>query len=108
MAELRPAILAEIRRVLAIDLEFAGPVESHHGLAPDLQVDSVGALVLIVALEDRFRVNLPGLEGSAIGSVEDLVGVVERAVRSARTLGAVSTDRTARKALKSRARRVGP
>ncbi len=105
MAELRPEILAEIRRVLAVDLEFPGPVEPHHELAPDLQVDSVGALVLVVALEDRFRVNLNGLEASAVVSVEDLVGVVERAVRSARTVGTVSTDRPARKARKSGAHR---
>jgi acyl carrier protein len=101
MAELRAEILAEIRRVLAADLEFVGQVEPHHELAADLQVDSVGSLVLAVALEDRFRVNLTGTETSpavSIVSVENLVDVVERAVRSARGVGAVCTDRPDRDA----------
>ncbi len=80
MAELREEILGEIRRTLATDLEFRGPVELQHGLATDLQVDSLGALVLAVALEDRFRVKLTGTEAASVESVEDLVGVVERAV----------------------------
>ena len=84
MAELRGEILAEIRRTLAADLEFRGPVELHHGLATDLQVDSLGALVLAVALEDRFRVKLTGIEAASVESVEELVGIVERAVREER------------------------
>ncbi len=84
MAELRDEILAEVRRVLATDLEFRGPVELRHALASDLQVDSLGALVLAVALEDRFRVKLAGIEAASVESVEELVGVVERAVREER------------------------
>jgi len=87
MDDLRREILAEIRRTLAADLEFPGPVELHHALAADLQVDSVGALVLAVALEDRFRVKLTGTEASAVVSVGDLVGVVEHAVREDRATG---------------------
>ena len=41
----------------------------------------MGALVLAVALEDRFRVKLTGTEASSVVTVEDLVVVVERAVR---------------------------
>ena len=84
MDDLRREILAQIRQTLASDLEVTGAVELHHELAADLSVDSVGALVLAVALEDRFRVKLNGTEGSAVVSVADLVGVVERAVREAR------------------------
>lgn len=84
MVDLRDEILAEIRRTLAVDLDFRGPVELHHGLATDLRVDSLGALVLAVALEDRFRVKLTGLEAASVESVEQLVGVVERAVREER------------------------
>lgn len=83
-ARLRSEILAEIRRTLAADLDFHGPVELGHGLATDLQVDSLGALVLAVALEDRFRVKLTGVEAASVESVEDLVAVVERAVRDER------------------------
>ena len=87
MDDLRREILAEIRRTLAADLELPGPVELHHGLAADLQVDSLGALVLAVALEDRFRVKLTGAEASSVVFVEDLVGVVERSVREDRATG---------------------
>jgi acyl carrier protein len=87
VAELRGEILAEIRRTLAADLEFRGPVELHHGLATDLQVDSLGALVLAVALEDRFRVKLTGIEAASVESVAELVDVVERTVREERASG---------------------
>ena len=87
MSELREEILAEIRRTAAADLELSGPVELQHGLATDLQVDSLGAIVLVVALEDRFRVKLTGVEAAAVVSVEDLVGVVEWAVREERAKG---------------------
>lgn len=93
MDDLREEILAEIRRTLAAHLELPGTVELHHELAADLQVDSVGALVLAVALEDRFRVKLTGSEASTVVSVEDLVGVVERAVNADRPAG--GTDRFA-------------
>ena len=87
MNELREEILAEIRRTVAVDLEFSGPVERRHGLSTDLQIDSMGALVLAVALEDRFRVKLTGIEAGSVVSVDDLVGLVERAVREDRAPG---------------------
>ena len=87
MDDLRLEILAEIRRTLAADLESPGTVELHHELAADLQVYSVGAFVLAVAFEDRFRVKLTGTEASSVISVEDLVGVVERAVYADRSAG---------------------
>ena len=80
MDDIRQEVLAQIRRTLAADLEFPGTVEMRHELAADLQVDSVGALVLAVALEDRFQVKLTGTEASSVVSVGDLVGVVEHAV----------------------------
>ena len=87
MDDLRDEILAEVRRVLAVDLEFPGPVGPGLELARDLHVDSVGAVVLAVALEDRFRVRLAGTEAASVVSVEDLVGVVESAVRAGRAAG---------------------
>lgn len=88
MSDLREEILGEIRRTVAVELELPGRVELHHGLAADVQVDSIGAIVLAVALEDRFRVKLTGIEAGSVLSVEDLVGVVERAVREDRAAGA--------------------
>lgn len=87
MNDLREEILGQIRRTMAADLEYSGPVELGHGLSTDLRIDSMGAVVLAVALEDRFRVRLPGIEAGSVLSVEDLVGAVERAVRQDRAAG---------------------
>ena len=83
MPDLRAEILAEIRRVFSVDLEVLEPVEPHHELARDLRVDSMGAIVLAVALEDRFRVKLSEDEAAAVVTVEDLVNLVERRSREA-------------------------
>ena len=81
MPDLRAEILAEIRRVFSVDLEVPGLVEPHHALARDLRVDSMGAIVLAVALEDRFRVTLSDAEAATVVTVSDLVDLVERRVR---------------------------
>jgi acyl carrier protein len=91
--DLRAEILAEIRRVLAVELEVAAPVELHQELARDLRVDSMGALVLAVALEDRFRVKLAEEDAAAV-TVEDLVDLVERRARDAPANGGPDPDRT--------------
>lgn len=83
MPERRAEILAEIRRILREELEFTGPVELHHVLATDLELDSMGALVLAVGLEDRFRVALAEGDAAAVVTVADLVALVERAVAAA-------------------------
>lgn len=81
MADLRPQILAVIRRVLASELEFRGAVDPRHELVRDLGIDSMGAVVLAVELEDRFRVRLSPEDSAAVVTVEDLIGLVERMVR---------------------------
>jgi acyl carrier protein len=85
MPDLRAEILAEIRRVVSVDLEVTEPVEPRHELARDLRVDSMGAIVLAVALEDRFRVKLSDEDAGAVVTVKDLVDLVER--RSREELG---------------------
>jgi acyl carrier protein len=81
VAELERSVLAEIRRVFANELEREGPVEPHHELARDLEVDSMGALILAVALEDRFRIRLADEDAGAVATVGDLVELVARRVR---------------------------
>ncbi len=83
MPDLASEILAEIRRILATELQFARPVELDHELAADLELDSVGAIVLAVGLEDRFRVKLSEADAGATTTVRDLVAVVERRVSEA-------------------------
>jgi acyl carrier protein len=81
MPDLRSQILAEIRKVLAADLEVNEPVEPRHELACDLGVDSMGAIILAVALEDRFLVKLSDEDAVSVVTVGDLVDLVERRSR---------------------------
>ena len=85
MSDVRAAVLAEIRRILSTELEITDPVELHHELARDLRVDSMGAIVLAVGLEDTFRVKLSDEDAGAVVTVGDLVDLVDRRAREDRT-----------------------
>jgi len=52
----------------------------------------VGAIVLAVGLEDRFRVRLSEADAGAAATVGDLVAVVERRVSEAATAPATTRD----------------
>ena len=78
--------------MLSVELEVPEPVELRHELAMDLGVDSMGAIVLAVALEDRFRVKLSDEDAGAVVTVEDLADLVERRSREARTYGHAQPD----------------
>jgi len=84
MSELRAAVLAEIRRILSTELEITDPVGPNHELARDLRVDSMGAIILAVGLEDAFRVKLSDADAGAVVTVGDLVDLVDRRVREGR------------------------
>jgi acyl carrier protein len=77
------AILAEIRRIFATDLERTEPVELTHDLLRELHVDSLAAIVIAVGLENRFRVKLTETDTVGVVTVEDLVKRVAARVRSA-------------------------
>jgi acyl carrier protein len=85
-------ILVEIRRVFSGELEIPEPVELRHELAKDLGVDSMGAIVLAVGLEDRFRVKLSDEDAAAVVTVQDLVDLVERRSSEARATGQPEPD----------------
>ena len=87
MPDLRAEILDEIRRTLSAELEISEPVELHHELAKDLGVDSMGAIILAVGLEDRFRVKLSDEDAGTVVTVKDLVDLVERRTREATAEG---------------------
>jgi acyl carrier protein len=78
VSEREAEVLAEIRRLAATDLRIGFPVEPSHHLVHDLKLDSVGALTLAVALEDRFRVVLSDADAAAVATVGDLVQLVAR------------------------------
>jgi acyl carrier protein len=77
-------VLAEIRRIAALELEITNPIESTHGLIQDLRLDSLGLTVLAVGLEDRFRVKLTEEDSAQINTVQDLARLV-----ASRAAGAV-------------------
>ena len=83
MRDRRAEILAEIRRLLSVELEIEEPAHLDSGLARDLGVDSMGGITLAVGLEDRFRVKLPDQDAATVVTVGDLVELVQRAIREA-------------------------
>ncbi len=86
MVEPELIILAEIRRILVQELEWAGPVEPALHLTRDLQLDSLGLTVLAVELENRFRIRLSVEDSVGVDTVADLVRLVAaRQVGESRT-----------------------
>jgi acyl carrier protein len=70
-------VLAEVRRVAAFELELDRIVGPDDELAGDLQLDSVAALTLVVALEDAFRVRLDDADAERVRTVRDLGRLVD-------------------------------
>jgi acyl carrier protein len=79
---LEDAVLAEIRRIFATDLERQDPVELVHDLPSELHVDSLAAIVIAVGLENRFRVQLTEEDTAGVVTVSDLVERVAARVRA--------------------------
>ncbi len=84
MPDARAEVLDEIRRICAVELEVKGQVDLGQELAGDLGVDSMGAVVLAVGLEDRFHVKLRDEDAAAVVTVSDLVDLVVRSVAETR------------------------
>jgi acyl carrier protein len=76
VSELEHAVLDEVRRVAAAELEVRFAVEPEHHLVRDLRLDSVSALTLAVGLEDRFHVRLSDADTARVETVGDLVRLV--------------------------------
>jgi acyl carrier protein len=77
-------VIAEIRRIATAELEIARQVEPEHELIKDLELDSMGLIVLAVGLENRFRVKLSEEDAAQVVTVGDLAGLVQRRVAEAR------------------------
>ena len=69
-------VLAEVRRIFAMELGRQETVELQHELAADLQLDSVQLLTLVVGLENRFRIVLAEEDAGEVRTVEDLLRLV--------------------------------
>jgi acyl carrier protein len=68
----------EIRRVLRDELGLARDPQPADDLLLDLQLDSVGLLTLVVALEDRFRIILSEEDAAGVRTVADLNALVSK------------------------------
>jgi acyl carrier protein len=73
---LEAAVLAEVRRIAAEELEWTRPVQPTDELLKDLQLDSLGLTVLAVGLENRFRLRLTEEDSAGIVTVQDLMRLV--------------------------------
>lgn len=85
MGEVAQQVLAEIQRIAASELEYAGPVLPDHELKRDLNLDSMAMIVVAVGLENRFRVKLQENDAEQIVKVADLVKLVVRRVEESRS-----------------------
>jgi acyl carrier protein len=77
-------VLTEIRRIAEAELDLRGAVEARSELVRDLGLDSLGAMVLAVGLENRFRVKLDEQDAGTLRTVADLVALVQRRCEEAR------------------------
>lgn len=85
MPGLEQEILEVIRRVFLTELEYPGMLELDHDLQRDLHVDSLNAVILAVALEDHFRVQLSQADTVGVTTVAALVARVAERVRAETT-----------------------
>jgi acyl carrier protein len=80
VAELDARVLAEIRRIARVELEYSGEVILAQRLHEDLKLDSMAMIIVAVGLENAFRVKLGEEDAPTILTVEDLVRLVVRRV----------------------------
>lgn len=71
-------VVQEIQRICDAELQLARPVAPDLHLARDLGLDSLGAMIVAVGLEDRYRVRLNEQDAAALVTVSDLVALVQR------------------------------
>jgi len=77
------AVLTEIRAIAQAELDHTGPLTEDDELVADLGIDSLGAIVLAVGLENHFRVHLQEQGAGTLVTVGDLVRLVQQRCREA-------------------------
>ena len=78
MTEMADAVLSEVRRIMAQELDVTRPVALDDELAAFPELDSIGLITLAVGLEDRFRVKLTGADAGPLVTVRDLARLIAR------------------------------
>lgn len=77
------SVLAEIHAIAQAELDHSGPIDEDDRLVADLGIDSLGAIVLAVGLENHFRVRLKEHDAGTLVTVGDLVRLVQQRCREA-------------------------
>jgi acyl carrier protein len=77
MSDIAHAVIEQIAAVLSKDLRQVTPDAR---LAHDLGVDSLGYVALVLAIEDRFAIDMPDEEVEQLRTVQQLIEYVELAV----------------------------
>ena len=71
-------VLTAIQEIAARDLNRHRAIRPEHALVTDVGLDSLGAMVLAVGLEDRFRIYLNEQDAASLTTVGDLIALVQR------------------------------
>lgn len=71
-------VFAEIQRIAREELDHTRPVSLTDSLAQDLELDSMGLIIVAVNLENRFRIKLSEQDAERIDTVQDVVRWVVR------------------------------
>ncbi len=75
----RPEIESKLRELLVEELGLdAEKITMEATFEEDLEVDSLGVVELLMALEDNFGVTIPDEEAESIGTVGQAVDIVEQ------------------------------
>jgi acyl carrier protein len=89
MSEIASEVIARIAVVLREDPQHITPTAR---LAQDLGADSLDSVALVLAIEDRFAIDMPDEEVEQLRTVRELIEYVELAV--AMNQGVVNGHRT--------------
>ena len=79
----RPEIESKLTELLVDELGLdADKITMDATFEEDLEVDSLGVVELLMALEDNFGVQIPDEEAESIGTVGQAVDIVEQKLQS--------------------------
>jgi acyl carrier protein len=84
MSDIAREVIAQIAAVLGAPIEH---ITRDTLLARDLGADSLASVALVLAIEDRFSIDLPDEEVEQLQTVQQLVEYVELAVAMANPAG---------------------
>ena len=78
----RPEVEAKLTELLVEELGLeADKIKLDARFEEDLEVDSLGVVELLMALEDNFGVQIPDEEAESIGTVGQAVDIVEKKLK---------------------------